>query len=116
LLFLKLMFKNWKRKVSKLNAAVSASGAKCRPFMEKEFLIGLGILIGAAEFAKRGFDLFSVRDQVDDINEDEQFVSLSVEPHFEKYRPFGRWKDFRRFFPEIFSDETKKDRDPWYRF
>lgn len=116
LLFLKLMFKNWKRKVSKLNAAVSASGAKCRPFTEKEFLIGLGILIGAAEFAKRGSDLFSVRDQVDDIDEDEQFVSLSVEPHFEKYMPFGRWKDFRRYFPEIFSDETKKDMDPWYRF
>jgi len=53
---LQLIFKNWKRKVSKLNAAIGASSVKYRPFTEKEYLTGLGILIGAAEFVKRGSD------------------------------------------------------------
>jgi len=29
--------------------------------------------------------------------------------------PFSRWKDFRRFFPEIFADEAQKETDPWYK-
>ncbi len=51
-------------KVKKMNAVISASLAKCRPFTEMEFLTGLGIMIGAAEFAKRGSDLFSVKDKM----------------------------------------------------
>jgi hypothetical protein len=50
---LTLLFKDWRKKVEKLNVAVTASKAKCRPLMEKEFLTGLAILIGAAEFAKK---------------------------------------------------------------
>jgi len=57
-LFLKILFKDWTEKVKKMNAVISASSAKCRQFTEKEFLTGLGIMIGAAEFAKRGSDLF----------------------------------------------------------
>jgi hypothetical protein len=30
--------------------------------------------------------------------------------------PFGRWKEFRRFFPDIFADETRKETDVWYKF
>jgi hypothetical protein len=29
---------------------------------------------------------------------------------------FYRWKEFRRFFPAIFVNETRKDSDPWYDF
>jgi hypothetical protein len=43
--FLMLLFKDWRKKVEKLNVAVAASKAKCRPFTEKEFLTGLAILI-----------------------------------------------------------------------
>ncbi len=45
-----------------MNPAILASKAKTRQFTESEFLTGLGILIGAAEFAQRGCDLFSVKD------------------------------------------------------
>jgi hypothetical protein len=72
ILFLKLLFKDWTKKVKKMNAVISASSAKCRPFMEKELLTGLGIMIGAAEFAKRGTDLFSVKDQAALDGEDEE--------------------------------------------
>jgi hypothetical protein len=116
--FLMLLFKDWRKKVEKLNVAVATSKAKCRPFTEKEFLTGLAILIGAAEFAKRGSDLFSVKDQFmeEGDDDDEKWPSLCPEPHFEKYMSFGRWKDFRRYFPEIFADETRKETDVWYQF
>ncbi len=48
LIFLKLLFKDWMEKVKKMNAVICSSSVKCRPFMEKEFLTGLGIMIGAA--------------------------------------------------------------------
>jgi hypothetical protein len=118
LIFLRLLFKDWKEKVAKMNEAVASTKVKCRAFTEKEFLTGLGILIGAAEFAKRGSDLFSVKDQQegDDDEENEVWQSLCAEPHFERFMPFGRWKEFRRFFPEIFVDNNKKDTDPWFQF
>ena len=45
-----------------MNEAVLASKAKMGQFSDAEFLIGLAILIGAAEFAQRGCDLFSLKD------------------------------------------------------
>ncbi len=55
-IFLMLLFKDWKEIVVKMNEEVVASKAKCKLFSQKEFLIGLAILIGAAEFAQRGCD------------------------------------------------------------
>lgn len=115
-IFLRLLFKDWRTKVDKLNEAVLASKCKCRLFTPKEFLVGIGIIIGAAEFAKRGSDLFAVKDQAGEEEEDEVWASLCHEPHFEQYMAFSRWKDFRRFFPEVFADAEKKSSDPWYQF
>jgi hypothetical protein len=39
--------------------------------------------------------------------------SLCVEPHFERIMSFGRWKEFRWFFPDIFVDNSIKDSNPW---
>jgi hypothetical protein len=30
--------------------------------------------------------------------------------------PYSRFKDFRRFLPEIFADYSNKESDPWFRF
>lgn len=111
------MFRDWREKLEKLNKAVLASKSKCRLFTSKEFLTGLAIIIGAAEFARRGCDLFSVKDQLvddDDDDDNDAWPSLCQDPHFEQYMPFSRY--LRRFFPEIFVDEGKKETDPWYRF
>jgi len=103
------MFKNQKHKVSKLSTAIAAASVKCRPFTEKEFLTGLGILIGAAEFVKRGYDLFSVRDQAaDDMDGEENFMSLRGDPHFERYMPFGRWNSSGDFFLRLLLMLQKK--------
>jgi hypothetical protein len=73
---------------------VLASKAKMRQFTDAEFLIGFAILIGAAEFAQRGCDLFAVK-----VNgqEEEIWASLCAEPHFEKFMSFYRWKNFDAF-------------------
>ncbi len=115
LIFLKLSFKDWKEKVSKMNEAVTSSGNKLRPFSEKEFLTGLGMLIGAAEFAKRSCDLFGVRDQKEE-DDDDAWTSLCPQPHFEMFMPFGRFKDIRACFPCIYADHELEDKDPWYMF
>ena len=57
-LFLEVTFPDWKAKVGKMNAAVEASKAKCKRFSCEEFLIGLGLMIGTAEFSQKGVDLF----------------------------------------------------------
>jgi hypothetical protein len=75
------MFK--REKVEKLNNAVVASNAKCWLFPGKEFLAGLTIIIGAAEFTRRGSDIFGMKDQVADHDDNDNKVWPSVchDPH-----------------------------------
>jgi hypothetical protein len=109
-MFLELMFLDWKDMVNKMNVAVAASKAKCKKFSNEEFFIGLGIIIGGAEFSQKGVDLFSVKNMDDDDDEElNQWPSISPSPQFEQYMVFGRFKDFRRFLPRIFADESKKN-------
>jgi hypothetical protein len=61
-IFLRLLFKDWRQKVERFNEAVVSAKTKCKLFTEREFLMGVAIIIGAAEFAMRGSDLFSVED------------------------------------------------------
>ncbi len=41
---------------------------------------------------------------------------MCPDPHFERFMSFSRWKEFRKFFPDIFSDNKRKETDPWYQF
>jgi hypothetical protein len=102
--------------MGKMNEAVAASKAKCKVFSNKTLLVGLGIMMGATDFAKRGCDLFSVKDlENEDESENGIWKSLCVEPLFERFMSFGRWKEFWRFFPEVFTDNNIKDPNPWYQ-
>jgi len=87
-----------------------SSKAKCKLFTKKEFLMGLAIIIGATDFAKRGSDFFSVKDQAAEDEDDDLWASLCHEPHFEQLMPFSQWKIFRCFFPKIFSDSLREKR------
>jgi len=51
-IFLRAAFLDWKEKVNKLNAAVAAEKCKCKKFSEEDFLVGLTLIIGAAEFSQ----------------------------------------------------------------
>jgi len=65
-LFLHIAFPDWWLKVHKLNRGVDAfnmgktSQHKIRLFTEEEFLIGLGLLIGASEYGVKGKELWVV--------------------------------------------------------
>jgi hypothetical protein len=50
-IFLELMFQDWTRMVHAMNLAVEASKAKCKKFTNEQFLTGLGLIIGSAEFS-----------------------------------------------------------------
>jgi hypothetical protein len=116
-LFLELSFVDWKEKVKKLNYAVARTSCKCKKFTEEEFLIGLGLLIGACEFSQKGVELFSTKDQAcNDDDDDDIWRSMSPSPQFEQFTPFSRFKDFCRFLPEIHVDKSKRESDLWYQF
>jgi hypothetical protein len=58
------------------------------------------VQIAAAEFSQTGKDLFSKGDQKGDY-ETENWTLLVQHPRFEQYISYSRFKEFRRFFPEI---------------
>jgi hypothetical protein len=116
-LFLKLTFLNWKEKVDLFNASYKKSGLKGRLFSRQEFLTGLGLLIAAAEFSQNGKELFRKGDQkCYDENDKENWTSMVPHPGFDNYMSYSRFKEFRRFLPDIWVDETRKEMDPWYKF
>jgi hypothetical protein len=59
-MFLRLSFLDWKEKVDAINEKIIASRRKIKKFDYEEFLVGLGSLIGAAEFLQHGNQLFNV--------------------------------------------------------
>jgi hypothetical protein len=98
---------------------------KVKRFTYEEFLIGIALLIGAAEFSQKGVQLFSFNhsstasDDDDDDDEGpgaEYWPSICPSPHFEQYMSFSHFKDFRRLLPCIWEDEGRKQTDPWYQF
>jgi hypothetical protein len=117
-IFLDLAFLDWKSKVLKMNEAITKekqNGLKVREFTNSEFLIALGITIGAAEFAQSGTDLFSSLHE-NSRDEPDRWPTLCSDAHFEKHMAFSRYKEFRRFFPSIWIDESKKATDDWFQF
>ena len=91
-IFLELMFQDWKRMVQAMNLAVEVSKAKCKKFTNEEFLTGLGLIIGSAEFSQKGVDLFGTKK--DDDNEFHLWPSISPSPQFEQFMAFSHFKDF----------------------
>jgi hypothetical protein len=57
-MFLELSFVHWKAKVDKMKLEVSASNCNCRKFLYEKFLIGMALLLGAADFSRKGVVLF----------------------------------------------------------
>ncbi len=107
-LFLELTFLDWKGKVDKMNLEIQASNSKCRKFSYEEFLIGMGLMIVAAEFSQKGVELFGGKKGEDEEDDIEQWPSISPAPHFEQYMAFSRFKDFRNFCPQFMQIKVEK--------
>ena len=116
-IFLELMFQDWTRMVHAMNLAVDAAKAKCKKFTSEEFLTGLGLIIGSAEFSQKGVDLFGTKKDFDpDDDNFNEWPSICPSPQFEQFMAFSRFKDYQRFLPSIFADESRKESDPWWAF
>ncbi len=92
--------------VHAMNLAVEVSKSKCKKFTNEEFFTGLGLIIGSAGFSHKEVDLFGTKK--DDDNEFYQWPSISPSPQFEQFMAFSHFKEFQRFLPRIFVDESKK--------
>ena len=119
-LFLHLTFVDWRLALRKMNDAVEEQNnnnqkKKVRPFTEKEFMQGLGIFIGAAEFGVQGANLWKEGDKV--ASELEEWPSMIPHPEFDKVMKLYRWKEFRHFLPFAFQNLNLKAKDdPWWKF
>ena len=96
----------------------SQRSSKCKVLTETEFIVGLGLIIGAAEFSQQGKELFSNTDKKELEDDNDLYLSSMVpHPNFQQFMSYSRFKDFRRFLPNIWWDEEMKENgDEWWKF
>ncbi len=105
-IFLELMFQDWKQMVHAMNLAVETSKAKYKKFTNEEFLTGLGLIIGSAEFSQKGVDLFGTKK--DDDNEFHQWPSISPAHSLSSLWSSAVSKTFKGFCPAYLQMKARK--------
>jgi hypothetical protein len=100
------MFLFWKVRLSKMNQAIDNNKQKVR---HQEFLIGLAIIIGAAEFAQNGKELFQKSGNASLEDEDVTWNTLTNHPHFKRHMSLPRFKEFRKFLPAMYVNESERN-------
>jgi hypothetical protein len=116
-LFLHLLAPRWQDKLQKMNAAIewqnsSERGTQICTFSEPEFLVALGLIIGAVEYGTKGSSLWLNGKK--SIEAD--WCSILPHPNFDRFKREYRFKQFRQFLPSFYEDESLKDSgDPWWK-
>jgi len=113
--------KNWKSKLARLNDVVHKTnnkerGSKIRPFMEKEFLKCLGIIIAAAGFNCRGCELWAKDNKETPTADPKTWSTIMRSPDFGQYLGENRVKEFQKLIPCIWENPSTRDSDPWWEF
>jgi len=92
-------------------------GARIWPFSEKEFLIGLGIMVAAAGFNWRGCELWAKASKQDPMDSDPKtWGNIIPSPDFGRYMGGNRFKEYRKVIAAIWQDNNIKETDPWWEF
>jgi hypothetical protein len=118
-LFLSLTFTDWTQKLELLNTTIEQKNSKnpksqrVRIFSESEFLVCLGLIVGAPEYGVKGSSLW--QNSIGKKNEGD-WQSIMPHPNFDRFILEYRFRQFWDFFPFIFQDASVKDIDPWWRF
>ena len=87
---------------------------KVKLLCPEEFLIALGLVIGAAEYGARGCQLCET---MRDCQGGEHWESMVPEANFYIHMKFYRFKDFCHFFPFANKSQTlKNNHDPCWEF
>ncbi len=101
-LFLHLLSPRWPDKLEKMNAAVDKQNSservtKIRPFTESEFLVALGLIVGAVEYGTKGSSLWLNGKKSTEAD----WCSILPHPNFDRFMLEYRFKQFRQFLPSI---------------
>ena len=91
-----------------MSKAFASSKVKCRAFTEREFLTSLGILIGAAEFAAVGSDLFHAKDQLEGVDDNDVWQSFCAEPYFKRLCHLAGRKIYKDSFLILFQTTIRR--------
>eukprot|EP00978_Attheya_sp_CCMP212_P033928 scaffold139680_cov35-Attheya_sp.AAC.1 len=113
---------DWRKQLGKMNAAIVANNQQMikanrrkedgkrtkviQEVSENEFWLFQGILISASLFRRGGQHLWPTHA--------EQMKILSKHTDFSIYMKADRFKTIKRFAPQMFHDESRKDSDPWW--
>ena len=60
----------------------SQRSSKCKDFTETEFIVRLGLIIGAAKFSQQGKELFANSDKID-LEDEGDLSSMVPHPNFQ---------------------------------
>jgi hypothetical protein len=82
-----------------LNDAIEKAKAKCKKFSNEEFLTGLGLIAGSAEFSQKKLLYLTLKRK--DLIMMMMFGRLFF-PHLNLSHSCTRFKDFRQFLPSIY--------------
>jgi hypothetical protein len=82
-----------------------------RSFTKSEFLVCLGLLIGAPECRIKGISLWQ-----NGKGEDSAWLSIMPHPNFDRFIPEYHFQHFQEFSPFLFQDDTAQDTGPWWQF
>jgi len=106
-LFLHLFAPRWQDKLQKMNAAIeqhnsTERGMKIRPFSESEFLVALGLIIGAVEYGSKGSSLWLNGKK----SMEADWSSILPHPNFDPFMLEYHFKQFHQFLPSIYEDQA----------
>jgi hypothetical protein len=114
--FLLIFGDSFTSKLLKMNNYIKEQrNSKCEVFLETEFLTGIGLIIGAAEFSSRG-KIYSTEAT---RNRCKMMMNIFHLWYFIlTFRDLcPTLEDFRHFLPVIWwDDERKENGDEWWKF
>ncbi len=117
-LFLHLLAPRWQDKLGKMNCAVeqhnsSERGTKIHPFSESEFLVDIGLIVGAVQYGTKGSSLWLNGKRSSEAD----WCSILPHPNCDRFMLEYCFKQFRQFLPSMYEDQSLKDSgDLWWRF
>jgi hypothetical protein len=114
-LFLHHLAPRWQDKLGKMNCAVeqhnsSERGTKIHPFSEFEFLVAIGLIVGAVKYGTKGSSLWLNGKRSSEAD----WCSILSHPNFDRFMLEYCFKQFQQFLPSMYEDQSLKvSGDPW---
>ena len=116
-MFLALLYMDWHEMLVKFNEVVDKgntgrSAREVRRFTGFEFIVGHAILIAVTCYSIIGGKFWN--SNIDD--EDDDWETILECPGYEKFMKLYRFKQFRKYLPFIFDNDSLKGVDLWWKF